>query len=359
MTLPLPEMAEVLERLFADNCTRATLAAAEANGWAPGLWSVLDRDGWPRIALPEQAGGGGGSIADFGTLLFVAGRFAAPVPLAETGFLAGWALAAAGLPVPSGPATTAIPSRDDNVSLVRVGGSWRIAGRLDRVPWADVSACLVVAAELDGEPYLAAVPRSHYSVTSGRSLAGEPRDAVSFRSEVLPPSNVAVSPHAGPEDLLRRGAFSRAVLIAGALSRIAELTTRYVATRHQFGRPIGRFQAVQQHVVCLTEEAEQAATAVAAAGSGDGGDLGELEVAAAKIVASESAGIVAALAHQAHGAMGMTLEYELGQLTRRLWAWRDEFGSEAFWSRRIGAQLAAAGPDQFWLTLSHGMAGPP
>lgn len=357
MTLPLPELADVLERLFEANCTKAALAAAEASGWAAELWSVLDRDGWPRIALPEEAGGGGGSIADFGTLLFVAGRFGAPVPLAETGFLAGWALASAGLSVPSGPATVAIPSRDDDVSLVRAGDSWRIDGRLARVPWAAVSTCLVVAAEHDGEPHLAAVPRSHYSVTGGRSLAGEPRDAVSFRDEPLPPSSVAMSPQAGTADLLRRGAFSRAVLIAGALSRIAELTTRYVGTRQQFGRPIGRFQAVQQHVVRIVAEAEQAATAVAAAGSGDGG-LGELEVAAAKIVTSESAGRVAALAHQAHGAMGVTLEYELGQLTRRLWTWRDEFGSEAFWSRRIGGQLAAGGPDQFWVTVARGMARP-
>jgi acyl-CoA dehydrogenase len=54
----------------------------------------------------------------------------------------------------------------------------------------------------------------------------------------------------------------------------------------------------------------------------------------------------------------VTLEYELGQLTRRLWTWRDEFGSETFWSRRIGGQLAAAGPDQFWVTVARGMGRP-
>lgn len=62
----------------------------------------------------------------------------------------------------------------------------------------------------------------------------------------------------------------------------------------------------------------------------------------------------AAGSHQAHGAIGMTNEYELGQLTRRLWSWRDEFGGEARWSRTIGARLAAAQVDQLWPRISTG-----
>jgi acyl-CoA dehydrogenase len=352
MTLPRPELAGVLERLFEANCTPQVRVTAEVAGWAPQLWSVLDRDDWLSIALPEAVGGGGGTVADFGTLLFVAGRFGVPLPLAETGFIARWALAAAGLPWPAGPATVAVPSRDDSTTLERAGGQWRIAGGLARVPWASASDCIVVAVEHGGQPHLVAVPRSHYSVTAGRSLAGEPRDGVHFHAEALPPSSVTASPAVGSAELLRRGAFSRAVLIAGALSRIAELTTRYVGTREQFGRPIGRFQAVQHKVVAILEHAELAMTAVAGASVGD---LSDFEVGAAKVVTSESAGVVAALAHQVHGAMGMTLEYELGHLTRRRWSWRDEFGSERFWSRRIGEQLAAEGPDRFWPTVARGV----
>ena len=60
-------------------------------------------------------------------------------------------------------------------------------------------------------------------------------------------------------------------------------------------------------------------------------------------------------AHQAHGAMGMTKEYELGQLTRRLWSWRDEFGSERWWGRELGRQLAGAGADELWPRISTGL----
>ncbi|MEX2520284.1 MAG: acyl-CoA dehydrogenase family protein, partial [Paracoccaceae bacterium] len=73
---------------------------------------------------------------------------------------------------------------------------------------------------------------------------------------------------------------------------------------------------------------------------------------AAKLRASEAAGMVAAIAHQTHGAIGFTQEYRLHPLTRRLWAWRDEYGSEGFWAERLGAAGAAAGADRFWPALT-------
>jgi acyl-CoA dehydrogenase len=53
----------------------------------------------------------------------------------------------------------------------------------------------------------------------------------------------------------------------------------------------------------------------------------------------------------------MTKEYELGQLSRRLWSWRDEFGSERYWSRELGRQLADAGADELWPRISTGLVG--
>ena len=51
----------------------------------------------------------------------------------------------------------------------------------------------------------------------------------------------------------------------------------------------------------------------------------------------------------------MTKEYELGQLSRRLWSWRDEFGGERYWSRELGRQLAAEGADALWPRISTGL----
>ena len=116
----------------------------------------------------------------------------------------------------------------------------------------------------------------------------------------------------------------------------------------QFGRPIGRFQAVQQNLAVLAGQAA-AATAAAEAGiEAAAHDLNSPAVAAAKIRTGEAAGIGAAIAHQVHGAIGFTQEHRLHYSTRRLWSWRDEFGNEAFWARRLGGKIAAAGADQLW-----------
>src|SRR5262249_32261361 len=105
-----PLLLETAERAFADTCTTGAIQAAERDGWAPAVWDAIAGIGRPWIGVPENAGGAGGSIADAVAVLGVAGRYAAPVPLAETGLLAGWLRASAGLPIGTGPATV-VPGR--------------------------------------------------------------------------------------------------------------------------------------------------------------------------------------------------------------------------------------------------------
>ena len=57
---------------------------------------------------------------------------------------------------------------------------------------------------------------------------------------------------------------------------------------------------------------------------------------------------MARIAHQVHGAIGFTREHDLRLVTTRLWAWRDEDGSDAEWNAEIGATVLAAGPDGLW-----------
>ena len=54
------------------------------------------------------------------------------------------------------------------------------------------------------------------------------------------------------------------------------------------------------------------------------------------------------VAHQAHGAIGFTKEHVLHRFTRRLWAWRDEFGGESEWAFALGEMVARNGPDSLW-----------
>ena len=73
------------------------------------------------------------------------------------------------------------------------------------------------------------------------------------------------------------------------------------------------------------------------------------EIAPGALIAVE---VVARLAHQVHGAIGFTQEHKLHHLTRRLWAWRDEAGSELHWSRVLGTELLARGADGLWPALT-------
>ena len=127
---------------------------------------------------------------------------------------------------------------------------------------------------------------------------------------------------------------------------------RYAGERVQFGRPIGKFQAVQQQVASLAAQAACAgASADAAVAAAERGDA-TFEIACAKARVGEAAGVAAAIAHQVHGAMGFTREHRLHRFTRRLWAWREEFGDEAYWWRWLGRIALAKHGDGLWPYLT-------
>ena len=77
-----------------------------------------------------------------------------------------------------------------------------------------------------------------------------------------------------------------------------------------------------------------------------------LAVASAKIRTADAAREGALIAHQVHGAIGVTNEYALHHVTLRLWAWREEFGNEAHWAMRLARRTQQQGADAFWATLT-------
>jgi acyl-CoA dehydrogenase len=338
-------LLETAERVLAGTCTHEAIRAAERDGWAPGVWERVADVGLPWIALVE-----GGSLADALAVLRLAGRHAAPIPLAETGLLAGWLLAGAGLEVGEEPLTL-VPGRPED--RLRLAGG-RLTGVAHRVPWARSVARVVALMESDGIGWVGAARVAELAgIEAGANLAGEPRDTVTFDGPV------EVAPAAAGLDgdaLRRRGALTRVMLMAGALEAMSRLTVGYTAERVQFGRPVARFQAVQRHLVDGAQDAVLVAMAAeAAARAAERGDAG-FEIAAAKLLANQAAFTATRAAHQAHGAMGMTQEYALHQLSRRLWAWRSEYGDERLWSARLGGAIVRAGADRLYPAIAGGSA---
>jgi acyl-CoA dehydrogenase len=333
---------DAADRLFADQATTALVNAAENGEWPGVLWQSIDEASFPDAL---------GEFADLPVALAIlraAGRHAVPLPLAET-MLARFALRAAGARIPTGPLTLAPVECDDVMRLRRDGDEWQLSGVARRVPWSREARALVVLA--DGLTALVAPGQT--TAHRATNLAGEPRDTVDFTAKLADEAVKALPQGIDLDLLYRLGALCRAAQMAGALETALALATQYANDRVQFGRPIGKFQAIQQQLAQLAEQVAAATVAVTASADeiARGGDI-FVAAAIAKIRAGEAAGKSAEIAHQVHGAIGFTHEHRLHHLTSRLWSWRDEFGVESEWSIALGRHVGAQGAEAFWPSLT-------
>ena len=352
---PDPLIVDTTARMLAELCGPEVVAAAEDGIWPAALWDTLEESALTRAWIPEALGGPGTGLADGFAIARLAGTHAVPVPLAET-MLAGWLASQAGLETPDGPVCVAPV---DGSATVRLEGD-ALHGSAARVPFARACGHLVVVFERGVDRSesrgVAIVDRAECTIEPGASLAGEPSDTVIFDGAVpIARSAPAAANHT--ERLRRMGAVMRAEQMAGALEGCLEQSLRYAADRHQFGRPIARFQAVQHNLAVLAGEVAAATTSADAAVSAIGrhgidDDRAFLAVATAKVRGGQAAGAGAGIAHQAHGAMGFTREYSLQHRTRRLWAWRDEFDPETVWAIELGRHVAQHGGDALWATVT-------
>lgn len=352
-------LTDAATRLFTDHVTQKMLDAAKHDGWSAALWTELERAQLPLVGVPEEAGGAGGTLSDSAALLRIAGRHAAPVPLAETA-LAGWLLSSAGFQIPQGPLSIGT-MLDDRLTATQDGKTWRVSGALKRVPFARIAKQLVLLANAPSGLMVLAVDAAACRITPGRNLGYEPRDEVvldKVAARAAAPAPAGIT----RERLYARGALLRAVQIAGALEHALNLACEYAKQRVQFGRKIAQFQAIQQELArCGGEVAAAVAAALSAAGvverlandnSAGAAQQMLMAVAAAKIRAADAAREAVAITHQVHGAIGVTDEYALHHVTLRALAWREEFGSEVYWAMRLGRAVQEAGADACWPVLS-------
>lgn len=343
-------------RLFADNVDKTVRDAAERGEFPRALWQLALDNGYTQVLTAESAGGLGLGWDDAWPLLRGLGYWQVPLPLAET-LAAGLLLSRAGLPVPEGPIALIEQGHDNDLRAEGPAGAPRLSGRAARVAWA--RHCSHAAVSLaDGRMALLALQAgSAVRIDPGLNQARLPADHLALAAAPAQAADGGLPGLAQPA--LTLGALARSIMMVGALEWILEQSVQYANDRVQFGKPIGRNQAIQQPLALLAGDVASAkvASLVAAADAPRAtGDTNAartfFSVAAAKARVGEAATRGTSIAHQVHGAIGFTHEHALHFATRRLWAWREEFGADAWWAERLGRAAIGARAAGFWPAMT-------
>jgi acyl-CoA dehydrogenase len=333
-----PELASLIDDVTASH------RAEQPAGTIPVVWPTLVELGLADVGIPEEDGGSGGTLANAAELMQALARCGISTPLIEAN-VARWMLAQAGAAT-HGLSTIAVIA----------GGVRETDGRLratlPAVPWARSAANLVVLHE-DGRGWVVPLDQQAVTIEHKANVAGEPRDTVHVNGAPACVLHLATSPV-----LVRaRLGVLWSAAICGAVSRAHEMTRGYVREREQFGRPLVAIPAVASALATMRVHVLQTQAGLARAV--ECWETPALDpqrcanaAAVARITAATAATDVARLAHQLHGAMGITWEYPLHRLTRRLWAWRDTETAEHEWARSLGAATIAGGEPALWDEIS-------
>lgn len=335
-----PDLLAMMRAVVAPHAPTPRDLGAAGVAFDAALWSTLDDLGLALLTAPESVGGSAAGWPEAAALLSVCAAEGVLLPLAEHDLLGTWLQIEAGLPVSTGHRRT--------VALVDADG------HAHGVPWAAEADELVVARPYSGAWRVTTVPTAGLALATTANLVGEPRSQlVLSEADLATHPGVDIDPE-GVSILRLRGALVRAVQIAAVLERCLDLTIEHVSTREQFGRPLARFQAVQQLVADMAAETSIARTAVDVAvtsiAAGAAGDETRFRVAVARSIAGHAASIVVRHAHQLHGAIGTTLEHPLHRATLAALAWRSEFGTTAYWDSEVATLADQA--QSLWARVS-------
>lgn len=336
-----PDLAAMMDGVFSDyRQTAPTGGPGERVEYDRALWQRLDSLGLVRLTGAEESGGSGAGWLEAAELLSAAVRHGVRIPLAEHDLLACWLLEAAGRPVDDAVRTVCVQPRERDTA----------AG----VPWAGQADLIVVLWPAGDEYRLTEFDTADLSITPGTNLIGEPRDTITV-------DTTGITGHPVPTGLVdqlgRKAAMVRAIQVCAALDRAVSLSIEHVVSRVQFGRALGKFQAIQNLISdaaaesALARAATEAALHTAIETNWQSPHL-DFQIATARSCAGHAASVVTRNAHQVHGAIGTTHEHRLHTYTRAALAWRSEFGSVRFWDEQVASAAIAAGGRQLWALIA-------
>ena len=305
-------IVESAQKIFSDHCTKELLDKSERGEFSEELYALVVENGFDQLGTENS----GTTAADMYAFIQECGRYAVPLPIAEALLVNSWV------------AHTGLSSV----------GEW-VDDQIVNIAWG--RQCQRVVGVKRNSLEVVILDDVKISDTSA-NLAGEARDSLSIAAAGSS-QIIALS-----DDAYAQMALTRVNLIAGCLQTVLDLGLQFAGERVQFGRSISKFQAIQHSLALVAAEVAAAKRSADAAVDALGDPRFIFEVAASKARVGEAVGIVAEQIHQIHGAMGFTHEHRLHHYTRRVWAWRDEWGNEFYWQTILGNHLAQLGAERVW-----------
>jgi alkylation response protein AidB-like acyl-CoA dehydrogenase len=307
-------------------------------------------DGWAAVGTGEELGGQGGGLLELCLTAEALGRSAAPS--------AGWLANVLAIPaLAADPVSAELAFGDAPVALLTpadmipgagptltVDSEGRVSGAVRRVLGAAEGTRLVAVVQGEGGFCLRLVaPGSGVSIR-GHSLLDRSRAIADVTLDAAPSKPLDVDARM----VVAQAASRAAVLVAadslGTMQAMLSMAVEYSKQRHQFGVPIGSFQAVKHAAASILVDIEAGRSAIyyTAAAIDGAGDHHELQAAAIKAQVTAAGAKAADSALTLHGAIGYTWEHDLHHYFKRAKLNEHLFGAPGRWNELIADGLGLA-----------------
>jgi alkylation response protein AidB-like acyl-CoA dehydrogenase len=372
MKLTLTEEQEMLKKtardFLADKCPKTFVKQMEESetGYSRELWQEMAELGWVGLALPEKYGGGDMNFLDLAVLLEEMGRACLSGPFFSTVVLGGLLILDVGseeqkqeyLPklirgekiltlALTEPGYQNYDASSVTVEATPDDGNYVINGTKLFVPDAHIADHLICVARTEPENvitiFLADAKNPRINCTILKTIAGDKLCEVVFDQMPVPKANILGQPNQGwsaVQKIIERAAVGKCCEMVGNIQRVLEMTVDYAKERKQFDHPIGSFQIIQHYCADMATDIDGARfSTYQAAWMLTEGLPCTKEVAIAKAWIGEASQRVVALAHQIHGAIGVTIEHDLHFYTRRAKAAELAFGDANFYREVVAREM--------------------
>ena len=375
MDLTLSEEQKMLKDMARDFLTdkfpKAVVKEIEESesGYSPEAWKEMAELGWMGLVFPEEHGGAEMTFLDLAMLLEEMGAACLPGPYFSTVMLGGLPILAFGtdaqkqeyLPkIASGELifTTALTeasagyrAADVKVTATADGDNYVINGTKLFVPDANVADyMLVVARTGDGAGaedgitvFIVDAKSPGISTQVLKTIANDKLCEVVFNQVKVNKESILGELDQGwmvAKAIVGQAAVGKCCEMVGCIQQALDMTIEYAKERKQYDRPIGSFQVIQHYCADMATDVDgtRLSTYQAAWRVSEGLPCTQ-EVAIAKAWAGQACQRVMALAHQIHGAIGVTIDHDLQYYTRRAKAAEVTFGDTEFYREVVAQEM--------------------